>query len=86
MNPWPAAHSFLPTTAGLRQLKVFAGTPQIGDFTSPGEVLRADGNGLLVSAQGGAVLLTEIQLEGKRRMNAGEFLRGHPIAVGTILG
>jgi methionyl-tRNA formyltransferase len=29
--------------------------------------------------------LTEIQLEGRKRMNAGDFLRGHPVAVGTVL-
>ncbi|MDR3404408.1 MAG: methionyl-tRNA formyltransferase [Chthoniobacter sp.] len=86
MNPWPAAHTSLPTPAGPRQLKVFAGRPQDEVSASPGEVLRADGQGLLVGAQGGAVLLTDIQLEGKRRMNVSEFLNGHPIAPGTILG
>ncbi len=86
MNPWPAAHTFLPTPAGRRQLKVFAGSP-LTDFAGlPGEVLRADEAGLLVAASGGAVLLSEIQLEGKRRMNAGEFLRGHPLPAGTVLG
>ena len=87
MNPWPAAHTFLPTLAGPRQLKIFAGRPQREAAAgSPGEVLRADAQGLLVGAHGGAVLLSEIQLEGKRRLSAGEFLRGHPIAPGTILG
>ncbi len=86
MNPWPAAHTFLPTPAGPRQLKIFAGAPEFGPPSKPGEVLRADAHGLLVGAQGGAVLLTEIQLEGKRRMSVDEFLRGHPIAVGTVLG
>ena len=85
MNPWPAAHTFLPTPAGPRQLKVFATLPD--DATGPpGEVLRADDTGLLVAANGGAVLLRELQLEGKRRMEAGEFLRGHSIAPGTVLG
>jgi methionyl-tRNA formyltransferase len=86
MNPWPAAHTFLPTPAGTRQLKVFAGLSQSEISASPGQVLRADEHGLLVAAQGGAVLLSEIQLEGKRRMSAGEFLRGHPVAPGTVLG
>ena len=85
MNPWPAAHTFLPTPAGPRQLKVFTTLPD--DATGqPGEVLRADDTGLLVAANGGAVLLRELQLEGKRRMEAGEFLRGHSIAPGTVLG
>ena len=86
MNPWPAAHTFLPTPAGPRQLKIFAGTMQEDGAAPPGAVLRADDHGLLVAARGGAVLLTDIQLEGKRRMSVGELLRGHPIAPGTILG
>jgi methionyl-tRNA formyltransferase len=85
MNPWPGAHTFLPTPAGPRQLKIFAGVPQSDAAGLPGEVLRADAHGVLVSAQGGAVLLSDIQLEGKRRLSAGEFLRGHPVAVGTVL-
>ena len=85
MNPWPAAHTFLPTPAGPRQLKVFATSPD--DATgSPGAVLRADDAGLLVAVNGGAVLLRELQLEGKRRLAAGEFLRGHSIVPGTVLG
>ena len=86
MNPWPATHTFLSTAGSRRQLKVFAATAQDGPTGAAGEVLRADEQGLLVAAQGGAVLLREIQLEGKRRLSAGEFLRGHPIAVGTVLG
>ena len=85
MNPWPAAHTFLPTPAGPRQLKVFAASSKDA-AGPPGEVLRADDAGLLVAAKGGAVLLQELQLEGKRRMAAGEFLRGHLIAPGTVLG
>ncbi len=84
MNPWPAAHTFLPTPAGQRQLKVFAARVEVAQG-SPGEVLAADGSGILVAAKEGAVLLTEIQLEGKRRMSAEEFLRGHTIAPGTRL-
>jgi methionyl-tRNA formyltransferase len=86
MNPWPAAHTFFPTPAGPRQLKVFAGTVEAVAPNAPGEVLRSDERGLLVGALGGAALLTELQLEGKRRMSADEFLRGHPIAPGSVLG
>ena len=86
MNPWPAAHTFLPTADGPRQLKVFACSPQPGVSGPPGEVLRADEHGLLVGATGGAVLLGDVQLEGKKRMSAGEFLRGHAVAAGVVLG
>ena len=86
MNPWPAAHTFLPTPDGLRQLKVFAGSPQADIPGTPGEVLQADERGLLVGAAGGAVFLGEVQLEGKKRMSAGDFLRGNPVRPGTLLG
>jgi methionyl-tRNA formyltransferase len=88
MNPWPAAHTFLPSSDGLRQLKIFADQPLPSEVSAsaPGTILRADSQGLLVAAGRGAVLLTEIQLEGKRRMVAGEFLRGHHVPLGATLG
>ncbi len=53
----------------------------------PGEVLVASGDDLIVATgHGGAVRLVEIQREGRRRMSAGELLRGHDVAVGTVLG
>jgi methionyl-tRNA formyltransferase len=86
MNPWPAAHTFLPTPDGPRTLKVFSCIQYRHDSGPPGAVLRADKRGLLVGAQDGAVLLRDIQLEGKKRMSAGEFLRGHPVVAETLLG
>lgn len=86
MNPWPAAHTTLPTPQGSRQLKIFSCIPHRHTTGPAGEVLHAGERGLLVGAGAGAVLLRDIQLEGKRRMSAGEFLRGYPVAVGTVLG
>ena len=109
MNPWPAAHTFLPTPAGPRQLKVFSCLPR-HDVTGPAGVvledlpkdptdtgrdapapisadaLSVEQNGILVGAGLGAVLLRDVQLEGKKQMSAREFLRGHPLAPGTLLG
>ncbi len=86
MNPWPAAHTFLPTEEGARKLKIFGCSPHTRDLGEPGHVIRADKSGILVSAAKGGVLLTEIQLEGKKRMSARDFLLGNPIAAGTPLG
>jgi methionyl-tRNA formyltransferase len=86
MNPWPAAHTWLPTPNGPRQLKVFSCIQHRRISGPPGEVLRADKCGILVGAGGGAVLLRDIQLEGKRRMPARDFLLGHSIVIGTVLG
>ena len=87
MNPWPASSTLLPDPAGgaPRKLKVFSVIPFRRASGEPGTVLRADKRGILVAAGNGAVLLRDVQLEGKRRMPVHEFLPGHPIAVGTQL-
>src|SRR5205085_2671524 len=43
----------------------------------PGQISQKE-NELIVAAGEGAMSLREVQLEGKRRMSAAEFLRGHP--------
>ncbi len=86
MNPWPSAYTALPGSDGVRKLKVFGCIVHRRESGAPGEVLRADRHGLLVATGEGSVLLRDVQLEGKRRMSAGEFLRGHAVATGTMLG
>ena len=85
MNPWPSAHTWLPADGARRKLKVFSAIVHRRDAGAPGEVLRADRHGLLIGTGDGALLLREIQLEGKRRMTAREFLQGHPVMPGTLL-
>ena len=81
MNPWPAA----ATKLDGKRLKIFAATPLATPIGTPGEVL-ASADGLLIGTGDGSVLATDLQLEGKRRMPASEWLRGHPVAPGTKLG
>ena len=70
-NPWPGAF----TKIDDRNLKVFSAT--IVDLAGkPGEILKADRNDLVFATGKGALSLNEVQLEGKRRMGAAEFLRG----------
>jgi methionyl-tRNA formyltransferase len=53
----------------------------------PGEILTADGKkGIVVATGCGALALTEVQPEGKRRMTSAEFVRGHRICVGERFG
>src|SRR5262245_18609151 len=70
-NPWPGA--FVKFDG--RNLKIFSAAivPVHG---TPGEILRSE-NELVVAAGEKALSLCEVQLEGKRRMMAAEFLRGH---------
>jgi methionyl-tRNA formyltransferase len=58
-----------------QNLKVFSAS--VVDLNGqPGEVLRSDED-LVVATGKGALSLAKVQLEGKRRMSAAEFLRGH---------
>ncbi len=80
MNPWPAA----ATKMGTLRLKIFAA--QMGDVCGEAGVILPSSGGLLIGTGDGSVLVTDLQLEGKKRMDAKEFLRGHPVAAGTKLG
>ena len=53
---------------------------------SPGTVLRADGDGLVVACGDGAVAFGELQLPGRKRLPIGGVLNGHAIEPGTRLG
>jgi methionyl-tRNA formyltransferase len=79
MTPWPAASTML---SGKR-LKIFAATPLAEPSLAPG-VLNAHVDGLLIGTGDGCVLVGDVQLEGKKRMSAREFLRGHAITDGGI--
>lgn len=80
-NPWPGAFmEFAPFlldsgAASGRNLKIFSAS--VVDLSGePGEILRSEDE-LIIAAGKGALSLSEVQLEGKRRMSASEFLRGH---------
>jgi methionyl-tRNA formyltransferase len=56
------------------------------DSAEPG-VLEVQGDVLLVGCGGGSLIrLDEVQMEGKRRMTAAEFLRGNQVRSGERLG
>ncbi|MEN9800214.1 MAG: hypothetical protein RL653_3911 [Pseudomonadota bacterium] len=77
-TPWPGAF----TTLEGQLLKVHALAVGSGKGV-PGEVLRADADGVEVACGEGSVRMLELQAEGKRRMTAKEFLAGRKLQVGT---
>ncbi|MCI8453304.1 MAG: methionyl-tRNA formyltransferase [Lachnospiraceae bacterium] len=82
LNPWPSAYTHL----NGKTLKLWAADGRDGVPSGvPGEA-RAAKDGLLVETGDGFLLIEELQLEGKKRMRAVEFLRGYPIEPGTVLG
>src|SRR5205809_2091193 len=70
-NPWPGALMKVDE----QNLKIFSSS--VIDLNGkPGEILISKDQ-LIVAAGKDAVALNEVQLEGKKRMSASEFLRGH---------
>jgi methionyl-tRNA formyltransferase len=82
-TPWPGAF----TSLGGKLLKVHAArVAASGPDLAPGEA-RASREGILVGCGGATALLLEtVQLEGKRRLEAADFLKGQPLPAGAVLG
>jgi methionyl-tRNA formyltransferase len=79
-DPAPGAEAQL---AGA-SLKVWAAQPVEGRGR-PGQVLAVDESGVTVACGSGALHLTRLQKPGGRKLAAGEFLRGTPLAPGALL-
>lgn len=83
MDPWPSAYTYLDG----KVLKVWKSKVREEESSSmPGTVLFTDKKGIHVACAKGILVLTEIQLAGKKRMSADAFLRGYSIKKGTVLG
>jgi len=84
LDPWPGAY----TTVNGKTLKLFSSrVVSAGDAdTVPGRVRGHSGDGLLVETGDGVILLGALQLAGRKRLGALDFLRGFPLQSGTLLG
>jgi methionyl-tRNA formyltransferase len=89
MQPWPTAYTFWRPAEGTTTLpqRLVVHRTQVATGTgAPGEVLEASADHLIIACGAGAVAVRQIQLPGKRRLSAAEFMRGHRIERGTVLG
>lgn len=83
LNPWPSAY----TSLDGRILKIWgAKVLPGGDGSRAGYVAEANSRELIVQTGEGRLSLTEVQLEGKKRMSIDAFLRGYEVQTGTYLG
>lgn len=74
--PWPCA---VTDVAGVRW-KVFRAHVGESAGKAPGTILSADKDGIAVTCgDGRALVITELQVDGGRRMAAADYLRGRPI-------
>lgn len=82
-TPWPGTWCLLHGA----QLKVHRATviENAGACPAPGTIVGADAKGIVVSCGSGLLNLLEVQMEGGRRLDAANFLRGHPLEAGMRL-
>lgn len=83
LNSWPSAY----TSLNGKTLKIWEADVLLKEYNGrPGQVVEAARDRLVVKTGKGALALLCVQLEGKKRMEIADFLRGNPIEEGTILG
>jgi methionyl-tRNA formyltransferase len=102
LEPWPKTYTYWHRREGqpvrliLGPVKVIdaprseylapGDSPGASDAQTPGTVLEADADRLIVAAGSGALMLQGVQPAGKRMMSIDEFLRGYRVRPGDRFG
>lgn len=82
LNPWPSAYTGLHG----KTLKIWkAQALKENSHQQPGTVVEAKKDSFLIQTGDGILKVTELQLEGKKRMDTASFLRGYSIEEGITL-
>ncbi|MDE6231884.1 MAG: methionyl-tRNA formyltransferase, partial [Lachnospiraceae bacterium] len=83
LNPWPSAY----TSLNGKTLKIWdADVRKEKTDIPPGEIIEVTNDEILVSTGDGVLIINELQLEGKKRMDTESFLRGYKVEKGEKLG
>ncbi len=87
LNSWPSAY----TCWNKKVVKIWKArvkseeTGNTMEQAKPGTVLKVGKDFFLVQTGEGILRVEEVQLQGKKRMDAGAFLRGNALSAGTVL-
>lgn len=81
LTPWPGAY----TTIGEKTLKLYKVSVADGNAT-PGEIISVGKSGINVACGSGSIRIEELQLEGRKRLTAADFLAGYRLDPGSRLG
>ena len=84
-NPWPGVYSF----ANEKRVKIFKAEvqkqTQDGPFGKPGKTYLGTNEKIAVQTGEDFLLINKLQIEGKKKVSAEEFLRGNEDFVGVTL-
>jgi methionyl-tRNA formyltransferase len=82
LNPWPSAY----TRWNGKVMKLWKAEVIDKEYDGEyGQIVETGKNRLIVKTKKGGLSIQELQLQGKKRMDVGAFLRGNQIEEGTIL-
>ncbi len=93
LNSWPSAYTYFSG----KQLKIWeSDLASLEEFTeeeqcfmkeaAPGTIIKVEKNRFAVLCGEGALWITSLQLEGKKRMSTHDFLLGNTVESGMLLG
>lgn len=83
LKRWPGCYFFYGQKRLIVREASVASTAPVA--AAPGAVTAVSPAGIIVNTGDGALALTRLQLEGRKALEADEFLKGFPIPVGAVL-
>lgn len=79
LYPWPGTYTYLEG----KKVKLFSVIPvELSQAAKPGEVVAVEKDSIVVATGEGALVIPELQLEGKKRMPVKDFLLGYKMTPG----
>lgn len=83
VNPWPSAY----TTYNGITMKIWK-TEVLNEVSekTPGTILNVDKDGIKISTKDNTILVKEIQMPGKKRVEVSEYIKGNSIDTNVLLG
>ena len=83
LSPWPSAY----TNWNDKVMKIWdASCVSVESDARPGTIIQVTKDSFLVKTGEGLLEVRELQIPGKKRMDAGAFLRGYQVKEGEVLG
>ena len=86
MDPWPGTYTRLDgKTLKIWKAEVYGDSCGF-EPSKPGTAVSSDHGRILIQTGDGILSVTELQPEGKKRMDSAAYLRGYALIPGTVLG
>ncbi len=82
LTPWPGTFSEWVCGDTTTHIKIWTAEPTEAPDVEPGQVMKADREGIVITCGKGALRILELQKQGGRRLVAQDFLSGNVIQPG----